>query len=513
MKKSFLLVFISFCCLAGSAHAAKAKPFKSSAEADAYLSSHYNLGCEHYNKQEYRDAYTHFEKVIYFFPDSEVAAEASYYLGVCYFEMKEYDFANKEFSSYITASAHPAFFEDAVRFKFCIAEHFKNGKKRRGFNSRYLPKWISAQEEALTIYDEVIVALPNHEITICALRSKAELLRRMKEYRASVDTYQTLIRRFPRDEYTPECYLMIADVYCEQSKYEFQNPDILALAELNARKFAYEFPRDERVECVNASVQKIKENYARGLCDLGLFYERKHHPEAAAIYYKTSIAEFPDTACADFCRGRLELLPFEKEKKDVVVPISILREELDPLEYDEKATPAEGDFIDGLPQVEAPAIEATDPSEDYDQQIEEIVNDPVSYDYPDLPPPENIQVPEQTSYEQVPYVQEFQEPEQKIYYENEGSPYEPFISTLDDAQEPYPVSKNDVYEEPYLIIGTEEDNEASFHHGKTYHHTKPEEGAAYYRIVREPEPPPAVYNHYSLRKKRTQLINHCQENE
>lgn len=301
-----------------SLYASKSKPFNSQLDADNYLTEHYNLGCEYYNRESWSRASTQFEKVIYFFPCSDTAAEASYYLAVCYFEMKEYDFANEEFSNYLKASQQPAFFEDAVRYKFCIAEHFKLGKKRRPFRMRYLPKWISAQDSALAIYDEVVAALPNNELTIQALQSKADLLNQMGEYRDCIETYQLIIRRFPRNEIVPTCYLNIADAYYQQSLFEFQNPDILALAELNVRKFRDEFPREDKVEIAEQSVCKIKEVYAKGLCDLGLFYERMNKPEAAAIYFQSSIEEFPETRVSKFCRSRLKCLGFASDNGEKV---------------------------------------------------------------------------------------------------------------------------------------------------------------------------------------------------
>ncbi len=317
LKQSLLVIYTIclFCFLSSPLHALKAKPFASEEDADAYLTMHYNLGCDYYNRESWRHAATEFEKVIYFFPCTDEAAKASYYLAVAYYEMKEYDFANEEFSNYLKASQHPAFFEDAVYFKFCIAEHFKAGKKRRPFKMSYLPKWISAHDSALTIYDEVVAALPNHDLTIEALLSKAKLLQEMEEYRDSVETYQLIIRRFPRNEVVPACYLNIAETYYLQSRYEFQNPDILALAELNVRKFKENFPRDERVELAEQRVQDIKELYAKGLCDLGLFYVRMKQPDAAAIYFQSSIEEFPDTQVAAYCRSRLETLDYSLKKE------------------------------------------------------------------------------------------------------------------------------------------------------------------------------------------------------
>lgn len=323
MKKRHLLPSFIFTCalsLTNPVYASKSKPFSCQEDAERYLIGHYKQACRYYREGNWRYAADEFEKVIHFFPASEEAIQASYYLGVCFYEMKEYDFANTEFSNYIKAAAQPAFFEEAVAYKFDIAEHFKCGKKRRPFKMRYFPKWISGQSLALVIYDEVVVALPNHELAVSALYAKADLLQSMGNYREAVDAYQTLIRRFPRHERVPECYLRIAQAYCLQSAYEFQNPDILAFAELNVRKFRDEFPRDERVEEAEGYVRRIKEMYAKGLCDIGLFYERKGKPDAAAIYYQSSIEEFPDTQVADFCRSRLLCLGYPNEEEGEAVP-------------------------------------------------------------------------------------------------------------------------------------------------------------------------------------------------
>lgn len=358
-------LFIALTLFSPSLHALKprAKYFKSQEEADCYLTTHYDSGRKSYNEKEWRTAASEFEKVIFYFPSSDTAAEASYFLAVCYFEMKEYDFANEEFSNYLKASQHPAFFEDAVAFKFCIAEHFKRGKKRRPFKMRYLPKWISGQDSALVIYDEVVAALPNHELALRALYSKGELLIEMREYRDSIEAYQTIIRRFPKNEIVPACYLHIADAYVQQARLEFQNPDILALAELNVHKFQQDFPRDERVAIAEESVYRIKEMYAKGLCNLGLFYERIHQPDAAAIYYQSSIEEFPDTRVAQFCRSRLICLGYlEEEPSSGQETVPVGEQPVQPCEagfpFAEQPVPCSQQPTEGIEQPEpAPDVE------------------------------------------------------------------------------------------------------------------------------------------------------------
>lgn len=335
------------CLLASPLQGARKKTFSNEEEANQYLVTHYNLGAAYYSQEEWRKASNEFEKVIHFFPTSDAAAEASFYLGICYYEMKEYDFANAEFSGYLKSSTHPEFFEEAINYKYSVAKQLSVGYRRRPFKYRYFPKWIEGQSLALEIYDEIVITVPNHELAVCSLFSKAELLFSMREYRESIDTYQILIRRFPKHEYTPESFLRISEAYYQLSKLEFQNPDLLALAELNARKFGEEFPRDERIECAENYAQKIKEVYAMGLCSVGQFYERTKYPNSAAIYYQCAIEEFPDTKVAKYCQRRLNQLDYcDNNKEPELITVDQEQPNEGPIELDPQMMDEEKGFPD-----------------------------------------------------------------------------------------------------------------------------------------------------------------------
>jgi outer membrane protein assembly factor BamD (BamD/ComL family) len=160
----------------------------------------------------------------------------------------------------------------------------------------------------LGIYDEVVAAMPSHELAALSYYYKGCLLWKMKSYAEAVESYQTLIRRFPKHELVPEAYLYITKVYLDQSRREFQNSDLLAFAEVNLKKFKSEFPRDEHVEIAEREVARIKEVYACGLYDTAYFYERIGKPQASVIYYENAILQFPTTHVAQASRSRLSRL-------------------------------------------------------------------------------------------------------------------------------------------------------------------------------------------------------------
>jgi outer membrane protein assembly factor BamD (BamD/ComL family) len=270
-----------------------------------YAQEHYRRGVEALNAQNWKESAKQFNILVLNYPHTTYAQEAGFFLGVSFYYLYEYDFANTAFTTYLKCQSNPRYFLETIEYKYGIAEKFRCGARRRCFGTKRLPKWASGTDIALEIYDEVAIAMPHHEIAARALFSKACLLWKQQQYRESLDTFRLVIKRFPKHELTPESYLLINQVYLEQSRTELQNPDILDFAQINMRKFQADFPNDERVSQAEANVLHIKEVYARGLFNTGDFYQRIRKPQAAVIYYRKAMVEFPETHTADWCRRRL----------------------------------------------------------------------------------------------------------------------------------------------------------------------------------------------------------------
>lgn len=282
--------------------------YSADTQANFTPQEHFVLGAQAMEDKDWHEAARQFNILITNFPDSPFEQDAYFFHGVAEFEVMELDAANHSFTEYLKGKNNPRYFQEAVEYKFAIAEQFRCGAKRRPFGTKQLPKWLSGIEMAIEIYDDVIAALPSQEIAAQALYSKGCLLWTTNEWRPAIEAFQSMIRRFPKYELTPDAYLNITKIYLDQSICEFQNPDILAFAELNTRKFREEFPREERVEESEQTVLMIKEVYAKGLYDTGRFYERTCHLRAAIIYYESSINKFPETTVACYSRQRLNAL-------------------------------------------------------------------------------------------------------------------------------------------------------------------------------------------------------------
>lgn len=295
---------------------------------------HYSLGAIAYQQLNWDEAARQFRIVATNFPNSEVGPNSWFYLAISYYNLQEYDFANDAFSNYLKCHTNPEFFEDSIEYKFRIANLFKSGARCRFFGTKHLPKWASGRDHAIAIYDEVIAAVPCHELAAWSLFYKAQMFKEDRLFNQSIDIYQLLIRRFPKHELAPESYMAISKIFIVQSGYEKHNPDLLAFAQINLRRFQNDFPRDERTCIVEQDVQQLKEIYATSLYETGQFYERTYHDLASVIYYQKAVDEFPDTQIASKCRQRLQVLsrcipPAPKDKIEPFYNDSGFNEDLD----------------------------------------------------------------------------------------------------------------------------------------------------------------------------------------
>ena len=344
MKKSPLSALLLLLLLGApiASHAAyifkNGKLTKSEETATMSVQEHYSAAMDAYQKQNWEEVTHHCVIVIKNFSGSPFAQEAYFYLGVSYFQTGEYEFSNRFLTKYLKKQATPKYFEEAIHYKFKIAEQYQKGARLHVLGMENLPKWIPAGEEAIAIYDEVITALPHHELATQALFGKAKLLLKAEEYKSSVETYQTLIRRFPKHPLAAESYIGVGEVYLTQAQAEYPDQDFLDLSEINLRKFRFNFPSDEKVAVGEKMLLQMKEVYASDLYDTGRFYERTKKPHAAYIYYTRIIAKYPETKVSEVATRRLSKMKYKPTAAESIEQVKVVPQNTEPSQ-DSKPSP------------------------------------------------------------------------------------------------------------------------------------------------------------------------------
>lgn len=246
--------------------------------------------------------------ISYNFAATPFAQEAPFLMGEAYFKLNQFEYANEAFTAYLNHASSPKHFEEAIHYKFTIAELFANGTKKRLFGSIKFPAWLPAKEDAVQIYDEVIAALPHTDIAGKALLGKARIQSYLEDFKPGIETLDLLIRRFPKSELAAEAYLEKNKILLAQCKTQDLDPDLLDLAEVNLRKFRLAFPRETRLTEADRLFSDMQEIFAKNLLDTGYFFEKTKKIPASIIYYTKVIAKYPNTEAAISARQKLEIL-------------------------------------------------------------------------------------------------------------------------------------------------------------------------------------------------------------
>lgn len=246
--------------------------------------------------------------ISYNFPTTPFAQEASYLMGEAYYKLNQLEYSNDCFTAYLNRTSSPKHFEQAIEYKFNIAEQLAHGAKKRLFGSIKMPAWIPAKEDSIQIYDEVIAALPHSDMAVQSLLSKARVQCYFEDFKPSLETLDLLIRRFPKHDLAAEAYLEKGKVYLLQCEAQNLDPDILDLAEVNLRKFRLSFPREPRLTESEKLLSSMQEIFAQNLFETGHFFERTKKIPASIIYYNKVVANYPKTQAAAASREKLEIL-------------------------------------------------------------------------------------------------------------------------------------------------------------------------------------------------------------
>lgn len=275
---------------------------------DASVQEYFSDVLKAHQRKDWRELVMASRDVMEIFPETSFADESLYYLGVGFFHKEDYDQSNYYLSEYLKNSTNPKFFEEALLYKFEIADLLRKGKRIRLFRGKKSPKWLLARGYAMEIYDEVITSMPYHELAAKSLYGKALIQQKFGDFKDGIDTLQTLVRRFPKNALSIDAYILISKLHLDLSEDQQLDPDLLDRARENHRRFAEAFPGTDRLEESENVLAKIEEVFAANLQDIGQFFERTGKPHAAKIYYAKIVKEYPKTRAADYSNKRLSSL-------------------------------------------------------------------------------------------------------------------------------------------------------------------------------------------------------------
>lgn len=232
------------------------------------------------------------------YPKSIFLKEAHFFRGVAYFKLDDPDLANKELTTFLETKGSSRHFEEAIHYKYFIAEKFENGHYGHLFGVSALPRMESMWDTAYQLYDEVAMVLPRSEIAAKATFRKAQMMVKDEHFEEAIETYNTIIRRFSNLSLAQESFVEIAKVYKAKIKSDYLDPKCYEFALINEKKFLATYPNSKWRVAMEEAVMEVIDMFAEDMFKSALYYDKKEQTQSAIMYLKALISKYPKSKYA-----------------------------------------------------------------------------------------------------------------------------------------------------------------------------------------------------------------------
>jgi len=260
---------------------------------------------EKLENKRYKSALKEFRKLLTQFPDSMEAAEAQYYVGVCWEKIGNPFRAFEEYQKVIDVYPNSKRIQDIVASQYAIGEYFLNREPK---------KWLGlslsslSEHPSLEIFKKVVDNAPYSEYAPRAQYKLGLLYSNLRRYEEAKDAFQTLLDNYPDSEWAEAGKYQLALAGAKASSgVDYDNANRKEALK-HFSDFLEKHPDTELSSEAEKHFSGLREEEAKKQYEIGLFYEKQNKISSASVYYQDLLDKYPGTEYAGKAEQRLKEL-------------------------------------------------------------------------------------------------------------------------------------------------------------------------------------------------------------
>jgi outer membrane assembly lipoprotein YfiO len=267
---------------------------------------------EFYNKKNWDRAIEEFEKLPEAFPNSRLAAEGVFYVGLSWEEKKDLAKAADSFQKLVDRYPYSDRIKDAVKREFEIANQFADGAKMKVAGVPIL----SGQEKALEIYKHIVKSAPFGTYGDQAQFKIGEVYKAQAEFEEAQKAFQAVVDEYPSSDLVAKARYQIAYCSMQASKKSQYNEQYAQRAIEEFEGFKQTFPGDEQTLEADEAIKALRAKKALTNLETAQFYEKQGKVASAKVYYQEVASKYPDTPSGEIAKKKVDELAARDEKKE-----------------------------------------------------------------------------------------------------------------------------------------------------------------------------------------------------
>ncbi len=227
------------------------------------------------------------------FKNTLAGETASYYYAESLFRSRDYWSAFKEFQVFLKGYPATSRLQQVVQREFHIGQLLGDQGKR---------------SRAITVMETVTTDEPNGPLADDALMFIGRAQLDWGHYDEAKKTFDSLLKGYPRSEWATAALYFSGVADLKSADLAGDREDVLGKARSEFELYLRNEPQGMFAEEARKQLITTKEQQAENLAAIAKFYERRHEPKAAGVYYALVVGSFPVSSVAPQAQARLKAL-------------------------------------------------------------------------------------------------------------------------------------------------------------------------------------------------------------
>ncbi|MBN1687561.1 MAG: outer membrane protein assembly factor BamD [Candidatus Omnitrophica bacterium] len=289
-----------------------------------------------YREKDLDEAKKQLENLLKKYPAAAIAPEAEYRLGIIFEEKEEYKNAYKAYKKLIESYPQTDRFEEVIERLFRIGNLFLSGRKAKLMGLEILPSLSNAVE----IFESITRFAPYSEYGDQAQFHLGLTYKKWKRFDEAMDAFQAVIDNYPQSDLIAQVRYQLAETSFERSSAQFRDQRALDEASQEVDRFLMRHPDATISENAEKLRQVIDEKNAQKNYQIGLYYEKQNYLQSALIYYRDVAERYPRTEWGEKAGAKLKSLEspadyMNQKKEEVLLKIETLESQVASPEIDQ----------------------------------------------------------------------------------------------------------------------------------------------------------------------------------
>jgi outer membrane protein assembly factor BamD len=211
--------------------------------------ANFDRGKQEYERKDYSDAIADLKAYVQQFPGTESTDDALYYLGMAYFQTRDYVLASGQFDRLLRDFPASPMQPDAL---FQLARCDDVQSRPAPLDQSESLRAMSRYKQFLDLYPENPHA-PEAKERLAALTDRqaqkeflnGRLYVRLKQYGAAVIYLTEVVQKYPTSQWSAQSDLLLSDIYVRRGDYESAAAALRQVEQTEAPNSVKEIARDE----------------------------------------------------------------------------------------------------------------------------------------------------------------------------------------------------------------------------------------------------------------------------